>query len=91
MSMRQKLAAIVFAAVTVFIPAVPAFAQYPGTPPPSVLPSDTTKPEPTVEVKGQKEVKGVAVTGADVAGLAALGGIAVVGGTLIRRASRRSS
>jgi hypothetical protein len=89
MSMHRKMASIVLAAATVLIPAAPALAQYTGPTPPEVLPSDTEKARPPVEVKGEKQVRGVAVTGADVAGLAALGGIAVAGGAVIRRTSRR--
>jgi hypothetical protein len=87
--MRARVASFVFAAVATIVPAVPAMAQYPGTQPPEVLPSDTETPGPSVQVGGRKDVRGVAVTGADVAGLAVIGGVAVAGGILIRRASRR--
>ena len=89
MTTRGRIVSIVFAAAAAVVPAVPALAQYPGTQPPEVLPSDTETAGPSVEVKGEKEVRGIAVTGADVAGLAVIGGVAVAGGVLIRRASRR--
>lgn len=89
MTLRQKLASIIIAAATVFVSAAPAVAQYAGTTPPEVLPSETESARTPVEVKGAKQVRGVAVTGADVIGLAAIGGIAVGGGVAIRRASRR--
>ena len=89
MKLRQKLALGIVAAAAVLVPAAPALAQYPGTPPPEVLPTDTETPGPSVQVGGRKEVRGVAVTGADVLGLAAIGGIAVAGGTVIVRISRR--
>ncbi len=89
MRMRARIASIVFAAAATIVPAVPALAQYPGSQPPEVLPSDTETAGPSVEVKGEKEVRGVAVTGADVAGIAVIGGVAVAGGLLIRRASKR--
>ncbi len=88
MNLRTRVASIILTAAAVLVPAAPALAQYPGTTPPEVLPSDTETPGPSVEVGGRKEVRGVAVTGADVAGLAAIGAIAVGGGIAIRRASR---
>lgn len=89
MNLRRRVASIIVAVAAVLVPAAPALAQYPGTLPPEVLPSDTETPGPSVQVRGQKEVRGVAVTGSDILGLAAIGGVAVAGGTVILRASRR--
>ena len=83
MNLRRTLAGLGVAAI-MLVPAAPAIAQYTGTTPPEVLPSDTTRPQ----VEGSRHTRGTAVTGADVAGLIGLGGVAVVGGVVIRRAGR---
>jgi hypothetical protein len=89
MTMRRKIAALAIAAWVVLVTAAPALAQYVGPTPPEVLPSDTQKAVPSVQVRGEKRTRGLGVTGADVAGIAAIGGVAVAGGMAIRRASRR--
>ena len=93
MKLSRRIASIAIAAAAVLAPAAPALAQYPGTTPPEVLPTDTETPGPSVEVQGRKEVRGqgFAVTGSDILGLAAIGGMAVAGGTVIRRVSRKRS
>ncbi len=91
MSFRRTIASVGLAAGILLVPAAPALAQYTGPTPPQVLPFDTQKPRPTVEVKGEKQTRSVAVTGADVAGMAVLGGLAIGSGMVIRRASRRRS
>jgi hypothetical protein len=83
MNVRKGLAAIGIAGA-LLIPAAPALAQYPGSTPPSVQPTDTQ----SAQVKGTKHTRGIALTGADVLGIVGVGGVALAGGLVIRRAGR---
>jgi hypothetical protein len=84
-TLRRLVGTSIVVAGTVLPAGVAMAADYPGPPPPSVSPNQTT-----TQVKAAtKTASTLPFTGGDVAGLAVIGAGAVLAGTVMVRRSRR--